>query len=77
MARELTDHDRELMREHVERWKWVGPILEEIRNREIEAADTQVAVGDLFSEEDECSHVPRRTTSGLVEQQAWFAKLRR
>ena len=56
-----SEADRELMRHWVERWKLVGPQLEEIRR--------------LFPE-TRFSHLPKRTTSGLIEQQAWFAKLR-
>jgi len=65
------------MRRWVQTWKEAGPWLEEIRRRDIENADTQVAVSMLFSEDDDSPYLPRRTTSGLVEQQAWFAKLRR
>jgi hypothetical protein len=77
MARQLTDHERQLMREHVERWKWVGPELEKIRRRELQETDTKVAIQQLFGSEDPFRDIPPRTTSGLVEQQAWFAKLRR
>jgi len=77
MAGQLTDHEREQLREYVERWKEVGPELEKIRRKDIENADTQRAVQILFSDEVDCPHVPRRTTSGLVEQQAWFSKLRK
>ena len=75
MGEALTDRDRQLMREYVERWKWVGPELEKIRRRKIENADTKVSVSRLFPE-TRFTFLPRRTTSGLVEQQAWFAKLR-
>jgi len=70
-----SEADRELMRHWVERWKLVGPQLEEIRRREIELANTQVSIRRLFPE-TRFSHLPKRTTSGLIEQQAWFAKLR-
>ena len=65
----------ELMRRWVQTWKEAGPVLEEIRRRDIENADTQQAVRDLFGFPIPAD-LPPRTTSGLVEQQAWFAKLR-
>jgi hypothetical protein len=41
--------------------------------REIEKADTQKAIQDLFASDGVFDNLPQRTTSGLVEQQAWFA----
>jgi hypothetical protein len=70
--------DRELMRQWVETWKQAGRELDEIRKREIASTDTREAIRQLFgSSEAMFSHLPPRPTSGLVEQQAWFAKLRR
>ena len=69
--------DRELMRRWVETWRRAGPELDEIRRREIEAMDTAEAIRQLFGAMTVSRDLPRRTTSGLVEQQAWFAKLRR
>jgi len=70
-----SEAERESLREYVERWKWLGPVLEEIRRREIESSDTQASIRRLFPE-TRFSHLPKRTTSGLIEQQVWFAKLR-
>ena len=72
-----SDADRELMRHWVERWKLVGPQLEEIRRRELQETDTRIAVEQIFGSEDPYRDIPPSITSGLVEQQAWFAKLRR
>ena len=72
-----TAEDRERMRQWVETWKRAGPELDEIRRREIEAADTRKAVQQLFSQTGAFDSLPARTTSGLVEQQALFAKLRK
>jgi hypothetical protein len=77
MADEKTLPDRELMRRWVETWRQAGPELEEIRRREIEATDSAVAIRQLFGSAPPPWDLPPRTTSGLVEQQAWFAKLRR
>jgi hypothetical protein len=74
-AAHISDEERELLREHVQPWKWVGPTLDEMPNREIEAADTQVAIRRLFPAK-RFKDLPKRTTSGLIEQQALFTKLR-
>ena len=66
----------EELRQWVARWKRVGPELEAIREREIREADTVKAVRDLFGDEELTFLPPPRLSSGLVEQQAWFAKLR-
>ncbi len=77
MANQQTAQERELMRRWVETWRRAGPELDEIRRREIEATDTREAIRQLFGSAAAFQDLPPRTTSGLVEQQAWFAKLRR
>jgi hypothetical protein len=76
-----TTEDRELLRRWVETWRRAGLELEDIRRREIEALDTpeatREAIRQLFGSEAAFRNLPPRMTSGLVEQQAWFAKLRR
>lgn len=69
--------DRELMRRWVETWRRAGQELDEIRRQEIEATDTTKAIRQLFGSAPPPQDIPLRTTSGLVEQQAWFARLRR
>lgn len=71
-------NDRDNMKEWVERWKRVGPILDELRREAIRNADTALAI-ELF---DGCVELglrmnPPRPTSGLVEQQRYFRKARR
>ena len=53
------------------------PELEAIRRRELQTTDVQKAVHQLFADSQMVQQWPRLTTSGLVEQQAWFAKLRK
>jgi hypothetical protein len=69
--------EKEKMRAWVENWKVVGPMLEQIVAEEMrmpEYADRLKTFGPFLNW---CSEraVPR-TTSGLVEQQEWFMKLR-
>jgi hypothetical protein len=77
MPAQPTDEERELMRRWVETWRRAGPLLEEIKNRELQAINTQQAIRDIFGEVDHFRGIPQRSTSGLIEQQKWFAKLRR
>jgi hypothetical protein len=67
---------RELVRRWVDTWRRAGPQLDEVRRREIETADTQEAVRQLFGAGDDPIDIPPQPAmSGLVEQQAWFAKM--
>jgi hypothetical protein len=68
--------DRELLRRWADTWQRAGRELDEIRRREIESVDTQEAIRQIFGSGEPIDTAPPRTTSGLVEQQAWFAKLR-
>ena len=67
-----------MMRRWVEAWKVAGPELEAIRRREVREADNVQVMEAL---EDFFNHgldtFPARPTSGMVEMQQWFAKLRR
>jgi hypothetical protein len=70
--------EREAMRRWVETWKQAGPELEAIRRKEIEkinVIESLAALEDAFNYATR--NVPPSDTSGLVEMQRWFAKLRR
>ncbi len=68
--------ERELMRRWVEIWKQAGPELEAIRQREIQELDTRQALESLESSFNYAVRLPPRPSSGLVEMQRYFAKLR-
>jgi hypothetical protein len=71
-----TTPERDVMRLWVETWRRAGEELEEIRRRELEQTDTRKAVRQIFG--SAVSSLQRASdTSGLVEQQSWFARLRR
>lgn len=62
----------------VNRWRDAGPRLEAIRRRELRELDGYAAIARLCGDAD--YHTPPRApkpTSGLVEQQRLFARLRR
>lgn len=65
------------MREWVRNWEAAGPVLEELRAEAIRRTDTAAAIeqlSDVF--ESARRHWPPPTTSGLVERQRLFARLR-
>lgn len=61
-----------------ETWERAGRALEALRRRELQAMtddDVRRAIADLFSDAM-LADLPPRVTSGLVEQQRLFARLR-
>ena len=62
------------MRRWVEIWIRAGEPLDAIRQAEIVSVDTQEAVRQIFGGAGP-TLPPPSPTSGLVEQQAWFARL--
>ena len=61
----------------VENWKRVGPILEQIKAEELRAPDYHEKLERLLPMCDlACTQAEPRKTSGLVEQQRLFMKLR-
>jgi hypothetical protein len=69
--------EREKMRLWVETWKRAGPELEAIRREEIEKADNLADLAVLEGAFNHALSVPPEPTSGMVEMQKWFAKMRR
>lgn len=69
--------DVALGRAWVAAWREAGPRLEAIRRRELRELDTFTAISWLCGPTDyhEAPRAPR-PTSGLIEQQRLFAKLR-
>ena len=64
------------LRAWVQNWIELGPILEAIKRRELEAmtdADVRAHVEALFTGWYPAD-LPPRLDSGMVEQQRWFAK---
>lgn len=75
MADPQSASDQELLRRFVETWQRAGEELDQIRRRDIESLDTREAIRLLYGSQTAFRDLPPRTTSGLVEQQAWFAKM--
>jgi hypothetical protein len=70
--------EHEIVRRSVQVWEEARPHLDAIRHREIRDADNLHVLAILESAFNHALRtMPRRESSGLVEMQAWFAKLRR
>jgi L-amino acid N-acyltransferase YncA len=62
----------------VKTWEKAGPELEAIRIREMREADNLKVLEMLEGAFNHAARtLPPRPSSGLVEMQAWFAKMRR
>lgn len=72
----MDEHEREQMRRWVETWKQAGPKLEAIRRREVRDADNLKVLESLTSSINYAVRLPPRPSSGMVEMQRLFARLR-
>ena len=73
----MTDEEKKLMKKWVETWKRAGPILEEIRKDELRNFDykkNKQIIDEML--QWAIDHAKPRLSSGLVEQQRWFMKMR-
>ena len=67
------------LRAWVQNWNELGPVLDAIKRRELEAmtdADVRAHVTALFGGTYP-ANLAERSESGLVEQQRWFARAHR
>ena len=70
--------EQEKIRRWVETWKSAGPELEKIRLREIRDEDNLLSLRLLARAFNHATRTqPPDPTSGLIEMQRYFAKLRR
>lgn len=73
----MDEQEEQRVRMWVRNWQELGPILERLRDQEIRHTDTTTAIEQLSDAfESARRHWRPPTTSGLVEQQRWFARLR-
>lgn len=69
--------DRETMRRWVQTWSEASPRLEAIRQSEIRQLDNLEVLKTLECAFNHAARsLPPQPSSGLVEMQRWFAKLR-
>ena len=69
--------ENDALHRFVATWQRASPLLQQVRDADIRAADTAQAMR-IFSGSATwaVTHRPAVATSGLVEQQRWFMKLR-
>jgi hypothetical protein len=72
-----SEASRERLHEWVEVWKRAAVELAAIERRELLTTDTKQAVRQLFGDSMPTCLPPAEPWSGLVEQQARFARLRK
>lgn len=71
------DSEQAAIRERMEQWKRAGPVLRAQREEDIRNADTQASVEWFDGVFRALGPDLERQDRGLVEQQRWFARLRR
>lgn len=73
----MTEAERALTKRWVDTWAAAAPELQKVRDADIRAADTAQAMRIFTGSATWAAiHRPALPTSGLVEQQRWFAKAR-
>ena len=73
----MTAIELERTKKWVENWKTLGPELERMREEDIRNADTVTAMIQLSGAfRSAILMLPPRESSGLVEQQMYFARAR-
>jgi hypothetical protein len=71
------NESKEDIRRWLAGWQTAGPVLEGLRAEAIRNSDTAAAIEQLSDAfESALLHYPPAATSGLVEQQRIFARLR-
>lgn len=73
----MDELEEQRVRRWIRNWEEAAPVLERLRNEAIRNSDTAAAIEQLSDAfESARLHYPPPPTSGLVEQQRWFARLR-
>ena len=73
----MVSKENEAIRQYVTRWQKASPFLQDIRDADTRAADTvaMIACCNLLFR-NALTETPPTMSSGLVQQQHWFRKLR-
>jgi hypothetical protein len=71
----MTDEERRLGKLFVDAWKRAGAMMQPLRDADIRVADTASMINCTNrSFRQSIKDNPPQPTSGLVEQQRWFAR---
>ena len=75
---EISPEQARRIREHIERWQKLGPILDNLKMESLRHVNTAEAIEAFdLAYKSARLHCPPRLSSGLVEQQAWFRRARK
>jgi hypothetical protein len=73
----MDEQEEQRIRQWIRNWEEAAPLLERLRDEAIRHTDTAKAIEQLSDAFESARHQwTPPTTSGLVEQQCWFARLR-
>ncbi len=73
----MDEREKQRVRQWIRNWEAARPTLERLRDEAIRNTDTTAAIEQLNDAYESARlHWKPPATSGLVEQQRWFAKLR-
>jgi hypothetical protein len=74
----MDEREKQRVRQWIRNWEAAAPVLKRLRDEAIRNTDTAAAIEQLNDAYESARlHWKPPATSGLVEQQHWFAKLRR
>jgi hypothetical protein len=74
----MNDSERERLRQWVTCWKAAGARMEDLRRERLRNIDTRQSLENLADAFESCRiHHKPLPTSGFVEQQRWFRRLRK
>ena len=72
----MVHHEEKELRAYVERWRLASAKFEELRRKDLRNVNVAERIEAMNGAFEATLSLPARTTSGLVEQQAIFAKIR-
>jgi hypothetical protein len=73
----MTDLERQQIKERIAQWAAAAPVMQALRDEDVRQSTTAVGVQQLAGVATmTLRDQPPRSECGLVEQQAWFTKLR-
>jgi hypothetical protein len=74
----MDEAERKMISQWVAAWRRAGPELERLRREELQHQDTEQSLQNLARAFEFCRlHNKPSPSSGLVEQQRWFQKMRK
>jgi hypothetical protein len=73
----MTPSEKSRLKNRIEQWKVAGERMAKLRRESLRSVDVGQAILDLEDAFEATRSLPLPETSGLVEMQFWFHKLRK